>query len=123
MFIRWFPILFFLTVSLASCSTPPHWITREELQPAPDPNIEKIELVDGPLVEFNHALGWYDAEKSTIEGVTITGWHDTIYLARVQRVELAGENNTVGEVILSFAFLMVGMLIAFFIWVGKTGGL
>ncbi len=99
---------FFLSFCLASCSSPSHWVLPYELRPSPDPNIQKVELTGGPVLEFNHALGWYDAQNKIIEGVTILGSRETIPLSQVQRVELAGETDGVATALL--AFLLVGIV-------------
>jgi hypothetical protein len=108
--------LFFFSFCLASCaSQPTHWISRTEIHPALDANIKSIELVDGSILEFNRSLGWYDAEKEIIEGVTITGWHPAIPLAKVQRLEIADEPSgpSVGVILLILLVLSIGIGIGF----------
>jgi hypothetical protein len=117
---RRFLFLFFLSYCLASCSSPPHWVTRDELRPSPDPNIQKVELADGPVFEFNHALGWYDAEKNIIEGVTILGSHDTIPLARVQRVELAGKSNSGQTTLAVLLVFFLGCFVVFLVAIASA---
>jgi hypothetical protein len=55
-----------------------------------------VELTDGSILEFDQRLGWYDAGKQIIEGVTLTGWHPTIPVAKVQRVEIQEEGSNSG---------------------------
>jgi hypothetical protein len=124
---RQFLCLFFLSFCLASCSKQStHWVSRAELQPASDANIKSVELVDGPVLEFNKSFGWYDAKKSIIEGFTITGWHDTIPLARVQRVEIddepTGGNTTIWSILLLGLILVVVGGIALFNSLVPRGG-
>jgi hypothetical protein len=88
--------LFFLSICLGSCASQQstHWVPRAELQPSTDPNIKLIQLVNGSTIIFDHNLGWYNAKKQFIEGITITGWHDTTDVAKVQQVEITdGESN------------------------------
>jgi hypothetical protein len=109
---RKFLYLFFLTICLASCaSRSTHWVERAEIQPASDANIKSVELVDGPVLEFDKSRGWYDAEKSIIEGVTITGWRDTIPLARVQRVEIDDEPNGGNSTLVAILFICLALAI------------
>ncbi len=65
--------------------------------------------MDGPVLEFNMSRGWYDASKKIIEGVTITQWHDTIPLARIQRVEIEDEPN--GATSTLVAILLIGLVV------------
>jgi hypothetical protein len=99
---RKFFYLFFLSFCLASCASQQatHWVSRAELQPASDANIKSVELVDGTALQFNRSLGWYNAEKQIIEGVTLTGWHPTIPIGSVQRVEIQDEDSNTGSNVL-----------------------
>jgi hypothetical protein len=112
--IRRYFYLFFLSLCLGSCSNQQstHWILRTELQPAPEPNIKSIELSDGSILEFDQSLGWYDAGKQIIEGVTLTGWHPTIPLSKVERVEIQDEDSSTGNTV------MKGIGIALLIYLG-----
>ena|ERR1035437_7698761 len=93
--------LFFLSICLASCaSQPTHWVSRAELFPASNADIKSVELVDGSVIEFNRSLGWYNLKKQIIEGVTITGWHPEISLAKVKQVEIQDEDPNSGSNIL-----------------------
>lgn len=110
-------LLFLLSSFIVSCSDPPHWVTREELKPVQDPNIQKLELVDGSVVEFNHSLGWYDIERAYIEGISVLGLHDTVPLALVQRAELTGFTNQTETALLILAvFLVVGTVAAVYLF-------
>jgi hypothetical protein len=123
MSIRYFLFLVFFFVS---CSSPSHWVSRAELEPSQDPNIEKIELVDGPIVEFTQALGWYNSENGTIEGVNRDGIRDTIPISRITRAEISGESNSTETgllIISSFLVAAVVVLIFALIRVGNTSGL
>jgi hypothetical protein len=91
-----------------------------------DPNIEKIELADGNTIEFNQALGWYNSENGTIEGMTPNGIRDTIPAARVTRAEIAGVYNgtDTGLLVLS-SFLVAAIVVLVFALtrVANTSGL
>jgi hypothetical protein len=67
-------------------------------------------------------LGWFDIEKGAIEGITQSGNSDTIPIDRIQRVELAGERNSGGE--LALALLAIGLvgIIALIFAFGRLGG-
>jgi hypothetical protein len=125
---RQFSYLFFLSICLASCASQQstHWVSRDELHPSSEANIKSVELVDGPILEFNMSRGWYDASKKIIEGVTITHWHDTIPLARIQRVEIEDEPNggtsTLVAILLLCLALAIGGGIAIFNQVVPRGG-
>jgi hypothetical protein len=99
---RRFFYLSLLSICLTSCASQQstHWVLRTELQPSPQPNIKSVELTDGSILEFDQWLGWYDAGKQIIEGVTLTGWHPTIPLAKVQRVEIQDDDLNTGSNVL-----------------------
>ena len=120
---RKFLYLFFLPVCLASCSSQhTHWVSRTELFPASNADIKSVKLVDGSVIEFNQSLGWYNPEKQLIEGVTITGWHDTTALAKIQQVEIqdvdanAGGNvlKVVGIMLLAGGIILVIVMLNYF---------
>ena len=95
---RTFPYWFFLLICLASCANhPSYWVPRDELRPAAEPNIKLIELTDSSTIIFDHNLGWFNPERQIIEGITITGWHDTTALAKIQRVEISNEASDDGN--------------------------
>jgi hypothetical protein len=74
---------------------------------------------DSELV-FNNALGWYDVEKSAIEGIDMFGSHDTVPLARVQRVEIATETNTSDTITVILFILVFGVLAGAYLFKGIT---
>jgi hypothetical protein len=118
--------IFFLLVLLLvclSCSSPSRWITRAELETSSDPNILSVGLTDSTTLEFDRHLGWYNGKEGVIEGVTPSGYHDTIPLSRVQRVELAGTRNSGGELALSLLVLGIVALIGGLLAIGRNGGL
>jgi hypothetical protein len=89
-----FLYLFFLSICLASCeSHPSYWVTHDQLQPSTNPSIKTVKLVNGSIIIFNQNLGYYDSNKQIIEGITITGWHDTTTLAKVESVEIQDEES------------------------------
>jgi hypothetical protein len=106
---RRFFYLSLLSICLASCASQQntHWVLRTELQPAPQPNIKSVELTDGSILEFDEWMGWYDAGKQIIEGVTLTGWHPTIPIAKVQRVEIQEESSNSGSDVLKGIGIML----------------
>ncbi len=109
-------ILLFLLTILPSCTTHSlHWVSKSELFPSATANIKSVELIDGSVLEFNESRGWYDAEHQSIEGVTLTGWHPTIPLAKVQRAEIVEDNSnaagTIGIVLLALlGFGLIGAI-------------
>jgi hypothetical protein len=119
-------LIIFLAL-LASCTNhSSHWISSSDIKPASDANIERIELVDGPILEFGQELGWFDAKKGIIEGITITGWRDTIPLARITRVEIedqpSGVTSTLTAILLIGLALAVGLGMLLFNSVVPRGG-
>ena len=52
------------------------------------------------LLLFDQNLGWYNSTKQFIEGITITGWHDTTALAKVQQVEIQEGNADTGSAVM-----------------------
>jgi len=63
---------------------------------------------------FDQDLGWYDTKKQIIEGITITGWHDTTVIVKVSSVEIteAGHSN-VGIILGAISLIFIGLSIAF----------
>jgi hypothetical protein len=111
---RWVFFLFFIALSLDSCSTSQesHWISRSELFPASHPNIKSIELKDGSILEFDRSLGWYDKEKQVIEGVNIAGGYDTTALAKIQGAEIVvGSGSSTGKSILTAFLILLGLAV------------
>lgn len=104
--------LFFLSLCLASCASQQttHWVLRSELQPAPQPNIKSVELTDGSILEFDQWLGWYDVGKQIIEGVTLTGWHPTIPIAKVERIEIQDAESNTGSSVLTAIGITLAVL-------------
>jgi hypothetical protein len=109
-----FLYLFFLSLCVVSCSgQSSHWASREELKPAVNPNIKLIHLDDGTTMIFDKDLGWYNAQQKFIEGVSISGSHDTIPISRVWSVEIKDDNSidfgdllkTIGIFILATAII------------------
>ena len=66
--------------------------------------------MDDSELLFNNALGWYDVEKSAIEGIDMFGSHDTVPLARVQRIEMTTEPNATDTITLILFVLVLGIL-------------
>ena len=107
--LRYF-FLFLLSFFIASCSDPAHWVARDELKPAHEPNIQKLVFMSDSELVFNNTLGWYDVEKSAIEGTDLLGSHDTVPLARIQRMELAAESNDASTIVTILFILVFGVL-------------
>jgi hypothetical protein len=96
---------------LVSCSThSAYWVSHAELDPASDPNVQQVELVDGSFIIFDHKLGWYDAQRLTIEGETTHG-HESIPLARINRVLIEDQPNKGISSFLSILLVALGILI------------
>ena len=112
-----------IPICLASCSNPSHCVSRAKLEPAPDPNIEKIELADGATIEFNRALGWYNSENGTIEGMTRNGIRDTIPMSHIKSVEIAGDPNGAGTFLIVLLGMTVALIAAFIYSISQSGGL
>jgi hypothetical protein len=124
---RKFFSLWLLSICLASCAShSSYWVTRDQLQPSIDPNIKLIQLVNGSTIIFDQNLGWYDSRKRFIEGITITGWHDTTAVINIQRVEIQEGNADTGSAVVKvigltlLASLVLGLILG--IVISNQGG-
>jgi hypothetical protein len=102
------PVLFLALCSCNASST--RWVSRNDIQPVPEPNIVRVTLIDNSTIEFNSKLGWYDFERSLIEGTTAHGIQDTIPLSSVQNIEMKEYHSNIFLWILGTLFLLsIGM--------------
>ncbi len=75
--------------------------------------------MNGSILEFNSSRGWYDIGKHSIEGVTLTGWHPTIPIANVQRVEIQDGDSDTGNNIMKG----IGIALLIYLGLGIIGGI
>ena len=118
--IQYFWLVF--TLLLGSCTKEGHWISREELEPASDPNIEAIQLNNGSVIEFDKDLGWYNAQDHVIEG-SLSKAPFRIHVEEIKNVKIAGETTAWLGLGLFFLLAGVGLIVAFFAWISSHGGL
>src|SRR2546423_10891768 len=109
---------------LSCCSSEGRWITREELKPASDPNIEAVQLQNGSVIQFDKDLGWYDVEAQIIEG-KLSGAPIRISLSEVKYIELLSGANAMAIVtwiFLGTLLLGIALWAAIILWLGHGGG-
>jgi len=58
-----------------------------QIRPTWSPNIARLTLLNGTVVQFNNDYGWYDKQAGIIEGMSTDSQHLTYHLAEVSRVE------------------------------------
>lgn len=73
-----------MVVLLASCRTVS---PVREIRPSWQPDISRVTLKNGTIVEFNDDFGWYNKQAGTIEGVTRDGKHEEFHLVEISKVE------------------------------------
>jgi hypothetical protein len=111
-----------LAFLLSCCAKEGHWISKEELEPAPDPNIEALQLNNGSIIEFDKNLGWYNAQDHVIEG-SLSRAPMRIPIEEIRNVKLAGEATIWLGLGLFFLLAAVGLIVALFAWISNHGGL
>ena len=84
---------------VTGCSTEGRWISRDELKPSSDPNIEMVQLQSGSVLVFDKNLGWYDVRGGIIEGKT-AAQSTRIPLDQIAHIKLAGRVNFIRTVLL-----------------------
>lgn len=73
-----------LVLLLGSCRT----VTPiREIRPAWDPDISRITLKNGTIIEFDENFGWYDKQAGIIEGTTRDHQHASYHLIEIGKVE------------------------------------
>jgi hypothetical protein len=77
-------LLFALATTLASCRTV---IPVSQIRASTAPDISRLTLKNGTVVEFNEDFGWYNKQARTVEGVTKSSEHVEYHLNEIARVE------------------------------------
>ena len=101
-------------VLLASCRTVSPII---ELHSSFAPDISRVMLKGGNVVEFNKDFGWYNQRAGTIEGITVDSQHVEYHLAQLSKVETVRGYSLVAAVyagiaVLGFAIYLIARLLA-----------
>ena len=58
-----------------------------EIRPSWDPDISRITLKSGTIIEFDDNFGWYDKQAGIVEGTTRDQKHVTYHLIEISKVE------------------------------------
>jgi hypothetical protein len=73
-----------LLVFVASCRS----VTPvQKIRPTWSPDVSRLVLLNGKVVQFNGDLGWYDKQAAIIEGMTQDSQHVQYPLREIARVE------------------------------------
>jgi hypothetical protein len=73
-----------LSVLVGSCRT----VTPiREIRPSWDPDISRITLKNGTILEFDDNFGWYDKQAGIVEGTTRDHQHVAYHLIEISKVE------------------------------------
>lgn len=88
-----------------------------DLHPALAPDISRVMLKGGTVVEFNKDFGWYNQSAGTIEGITVDSQHVEYHLAQLTKVETVRVYSLVAAVytwaaVLGFAIYLLARLLA-----------
>ena len=71
-------------ILLAGCRT----VTPiREIRPSWDPDISRITLKNGTILEFDDNFGWYDKQAGIVEGTTRDHQHVAYHLSEISKVE------------------------------------
>ena len=80
-----------------------------EMRPTWAPNISRLMLMNGKVVQFNDDFGWYDKKVGIIEGVTADSQHVNYHLPEIARVETVRSYEVVFAVITGLIPLGLGI--------------
>lgn len=108
---KYFTLLLLLFVSCRTI-TPIH-----DLHSSFAPDISRVMLKGGTVVEFNKDFGWYNQSAGTIEGITVDSQHVEYHLAQLSKVETVRGYSLVaavyaGAVVLGFGIYLIARLLA-----------
>ncbi len=82
-----------------------------DIRPAWSPNISRLMLLSGKVVQFDADLGWYDKKAGIIEGMTSDSQHVTLHLAEIGRIETVRSYEVVIAVLTGLIPLGLGIYI------------
>jgi len=77
-------LLFALAGLVASCR---QVIPISQIRPSSAPDISRITLKNGTIIEFDQEFGWYNKQARTVEGATKTGDHVEYHISEIMRLE------------------------------------
>ena len=77
-------LFFALAMTLTACRAV---IPVSQIRPSSAPDISRLTLKNGTIVQFNEDYGWYNKQARTVEGVTKAGDHVEYHLNEIQRLE------------------------------------
>lgn len=69
------------------------------------PDISRLMLKSGKVVEFNADLGWYNRHAGTIEGITTDSVHVEYHLTEINKIETVREYSIIPAVYAGMALL------------------
>jgi hypothetical protein len=73
-----------LSASLTGCRAV---IPVSQIRPSSAPDISRVTLKNGMIVEFDRDFGWYNKQARTVEGNTKAGTHVEYNLTEIVRLE------------------------------------
>ena len=79
------------------------------IRPVSAPDISRVTLLSGKVMEFNDDFGWYNKQAGTIEGITRDSQQVVYHLSEVGKVETVRTYSIVIAVITALIPLAVGV--------------
>lgn len=88
-----------------------------DLHSSLSPDISRVMLKSGNVVEFNKDFGWYNQSAGTIEGMTVDSQHVQYHITELSRVETVRGYSLVaavytGVAVLGFGIYLIARLLA-----------
>ncbi|HWF45102.1 MAG TPA: hypothetical protein VG537_10715 [Candidatus Kapabacteria bacterium] len=97
-------------VTASACSLGCRTVTPvRNIQAASAPDVSRLLLRNGSVVQFNKDFGWYNAQEGTVEGVTRDSQQAVYHLSEIQSVETVRSYELGIAVVTALAPLAVGI--------------
>jgi len=97
-------------VSASACSLGCRTITPvRSIHTANAPDVSRLLLRNGSVVEFNKDFGWYNAQEGTVEGMTRDSQQAVYHLSEIQSVETVRSYELAFAVVAALAPLAAGI--------------
>jgi hypothetical protein len=80
-----------------------------DITPVSAPDISRLMLLSGKVVEFNDDFGWYNKQAGTIEGVTRDSQQVVYHLSEIGKVETVRTYSIAIAVLTALVPLAVGV--------------
>jgi hypothetical protein len=82
-----------------------------DLRSSTAPDISRVMLKNGNVIEFNRDFGWFNEKAGTIEGVTADSQHVEYHLVELSKVETVRAYSLIAAVLAAGALLGFGIFL------------